>query len=227
MTALLVLITFTVLLLVDAWVRRREAATAAGATPVEAAGLVPEPVWVSGYRMPGELYYHRGHTWARPLGPDTAVIGLDDFARQLLGPASAVKLPAAGSWLEQGAGALKLTAADGEAGERQAELLSPIDGEVLATNPQLRDRPDLATREPYGRGWLLKVRSADLGRDLRNLFSGSLARRFMEDSRERLQHQLMALSGSVLADGGEPTAEFARHLPDEDWRRLVHEFLLT
>jgi hypothetical protein len=62
---------------------------------------------------------------------------------------------------------------------------------------------------------------------MRNLLSGSLARRFTEDSREGLDLRLMALSGSVLQDGGEPVADFARHLAEPEWRRLVGEFLLT
>ena len=49
----------------------------------------------------------------------------------------------------------------------------------------------------------------------------------MEDTREALDLRLMALSGSVLQDGGEPVRDFARHLDDADWRRLVAEFLLT
>ncbi len=71
------------------------------------------------------------------------------------------------------------------------------------------------------------MRSSELGRSFANLLSGSLAHRFVEDSRERLQLQLMALSGTVLADGGEPALDFARHLSDEDWQRVSREFLLT
>jgi hypothetical protein len=98
---------------------------------------------------------------------------------------------------------------------------------VVAVNPQLQGNPGLATDDPYGRGWVMKVRASHLTANLRNLLSGRLARRWMEDSREALDLRLMALSGSVLQDGGEPVADFARHLPDEDWKRLVGEFLLT
>jgi len=49
----------------------------------------------------------------------------------------------------------------------------------------------------------------------------------MEDSREALELRLMAFSGSVLQDGGEPAADLGHHLPKADWDRLVHEFLLT
>jgi glycine cleavage system H protein len=158
----------------------------------------------------------------RPIDSDTVLVGVDYFARRLLGPAKSVRLPAVGTWLRQGAGGFGL-----EVDGRSAELVSPIEGEVVAVNDALALKPALATDDPYGRGWLLKVRAADLGVGLRNLLSGSLARRFMEDAREGLDLRLMALSGSVLQDGGEPVADFARHLSTDDWRRLVGEFLLT
>jgi hypothetical protein len=71
----------------------------------------------------------------------------------------------------------------------------------------------------------MKVRSGNLASNIRNLLSGTLARSWMEDTRRHLDLQLMALSGSVLQDGGEP--DFARHLSEEQWKRLVSEFLLT
>jgi glycine cleavage system H protein len=226
MTVLFVLMTFGFFLGLDALIRHRRAARVAvtATAPVLEAepAWIPEPVWVAGYQMPEELAYHRGHTWARLLGPDTVAIGIDDFARQLIGSATRTSLPAVGSWLRQGAKAAAL-GLDG----REVDVVSPLDGEVIEVNDAVARQPNLATSDPYGRGWLLKVRSSELARNLGNLLSGSLARRFMEDTRDRLQHQLMALQGTVLADGGEPVADFARHLPEEDWRHLVHEFLLT
>jgi len=220
MTVLLVIATFAFFILVDYLASRRVPTVLEAKQPAEPVPV--EPVWVAGYQLPEALYYHRGHTWARPIDGDTVLVGVDDFARRLLGHANSVRLPAVGTWLRQGAAGFGLDV-DG----RRAELVSPIEGEVLAVNPALAEKPGLATDDPYGRGWLLKVRAADLGLGLRNLLSGSLARRFMEDAREGLDLRLMALSGSVLQDGGEPVADFARHLSSDDWRRLVGEFLLT
>jgi glycine cleavage system H protein len=220
MTVLLVLATFAAFVLIDWFLRRR--------APVrlrpERVAIPPavEPVWVAGYLTPEELHYHRGHTWARVVGHDTVLVGLDDFARRLLGAARRLRLPATGSWLRQGEPGFSV-----EVDGRAADLVSPVAGEVLAVNTDLEANPRLATDDPYGRGWLLKVRAGDLAAELRNLFSGSLARRFMEDAREGLDHRLMALSGSVLQDGGEPVADFALRLPEADWRRLVGDFLLT
>jgi glycine cleavage system H protein len=192
------------------------------ARPVLQPALATEPVWVAGYQLPEELHYHRGHTWARILSNDTALIGLDDFARKLIGPAKNVTLPNVGSRLQQGEKSFDV-AVNG----KSAEFVSPVEGQVVEVNPDLESQPNLTTDDPYGRGWIMKVRSSSLVNNLRNLLSGSLARSWIEDSRKQLDLQLMALSGSVLQDGGEPIADFARHLSEEEWKRLVREFLLT
>jgi len=219
MTVLLVLFTLAVFVFVDYLLTRRDARLpVARQTPWAA----PEPVWVAGYQLPETLHYHKGHTWARIVDADTVVIGIDDFARRLVGPARQVKLPAPGDWLDQGERAFAIQV-DG----RAADFVAPVEGEVVEVNPELRTRPDLATDDPYGRGWILSLRPGRLTANLRNLLSGRLARRFAEDARDALDLRLMALSGSVLQDGGEPVADFARHLPTEEWRRLIGEFLLT
>ncbi len=220
MTVLLVLVTFAIFLALDHVLTRRRAAD--GLAPAPAVAGTPEPVWVAGFQLPEALHYHRGHTWARVDDDGNVLVGLDDFARRLLSPASEVRLPAVGEWLRQGEPSFEVTALG-----RRASLVAPVEGEVLAVNPDLRARPGLAADDPYGRGWLVRVRPASLAVNLRNLLSGSLARRFMEDAREALDLRLMAFSGSVLHDGGEPASDFARHLGDPDWRRLVREFLLT
>ena len=224
MTVLLVLLTLAFFLALDFWTHRKEAPAQAVAAPPpeQPEGFHLEPVWVSGYQVPDGLHFHRGHVWARAVGPDTAVVGIDDFARRLIGPATRARLPRPGTWLRAGEPAAKL-GLDG----RDAELVAPLEGVVVETNSRVENDPELASTDPYGRGWLFKVRTAELGRHLRNLLSGSLAHRFVEDSREKLQLELMALSGTVLADGGEPAADFASHLSDEDWHRLTREFLLT
>ena len=220
MTVLIVLAFFAFFIALDyALTQRRLARQAlAEATPAPD----PEPAWVAGSRMPETLYYHRGHTWARPLGADTVLVGVDDFARRLVGAAATLVAPSRGDWLHQGDPAFTLKV-DG----KLASLVSPVEGEVTAVNPDLGANAGLVSDDPYGRGWVLQVKSPKLASNLRNLLSGRLARKWMEDSREALELRLMALAGSVLQDGGEPAADLGEHLPRADWERLVHEFLLT
>ena len=224
MTVLLVIFMFSLFIAMDYLLNREKVVRVVKPLPKGVTEEIPalEPVWVSGYQLPEGLHYHRGHTWARVLDPRTVLVGLDDFARKLIGPAKEIRPPAVGSWLQQGGKGFEVQV-DG----RQAELVSPIGGRVLEVNPRLNREPELATQDPYGRGWIFKMKIADATANLRNLLSGSLARRWMQDEREGLELRLMALSGSVLQDGGEPVADFARHLNTEDWKRLVGAFLLT
>lgn len=230
MTVLLVILTFVVFITLDYLIELRKAKrgeieitkTPVEAQPVLQPALAFEPVWVAGYQLPEELHYHRGHTWARVMSNDTALIGLDDFARKLIGPAKNVTLPKVGSHLEQGEKGFDV-AVNG----KSAEFISPMEGQVVEINTDLERQPNLVTDDPYGRGWIMKVRSANLVNNLRNLLSGRLARSWMEDARKQLDLQLMALSGSVLQDGGEPVSDFAHHLTEEEWKRLLREFLLT
>lgn len=232
MAALLAICTFAAFILIDylLTVRARRRATevstgrASSAVPERALETAPrfEPVWVAGYELPEHLHYHRGHTWARVLDEDTAAVGLDDFARKFLGSASGIDLPRVGSYVRQGGTGARIRSSG-----RKADVVSPVDGEVVAVNPALEKDPELATRDPYGRGWLYRIRSTNLKAALRNLLSGTLARRWTEDAREQLEVRLMALSGSVLQDGGEPAPGFSRHLSDDDWDRLVERFFLT
>jgi glycine cleavage system H lipoate-binding protein len=221
MTVLLVLAFFVFFIGLDYSLTRRRLAREARA---HAMASVPalEPAWVAGYQMPESLYYHRGHTWARPLDANTVVIGVDDFARRLVGPAASLRIPSRGDWLHQGARAFAMKL-DG----KEASLLSPVEGEVIEVNRELLARPALATEDPYGKGWVMKLKAPNLASNLRNLLSGRLARKWMEDSREALELRLMAFSGSVLQDGGEPAADLGHHLPPAEFDRLVNEFFLT
>jgi glycine cleavage system H lipoate-binding protein len=220
MTVLIVLAFFAFFITLDYVVTRRRLARQIRAEATPAPDL--EPAWVAGYQMPESLYYHRGHTWARPLDATTVLIGVDDFARKLIGSAATLVAPSRGDWLHQGDHAFSLKL-DG----RVAALVSPVEGEVVAVNPELTAKSARVADDPYGRGWVLQVKSPQLASNLRNLLSGRLARKWMEDSREALELRLMALAGSVLQDGGEPAANLGEHLPKADWERLVHEFLLS
>ena len=225
MTALLVLLTFSAFIAVDLLLGFRRAGRQEKVQPIRSVSeptWVPEPVWVAGFRLPETLHYHRGHTWARVEDGDTVVVGLDDFAGKLIGDPQGIQIPDRGTWLRQGEKGFRV-----EASGRRADLVAPVEGEVTEINPQVLREPELAVNDPYGRGWILKVRVRNLAANLRNLLSGSLARKWMQDAREGLEIRLMALSGSVLQDGGEPVADFARHLSSEDWERIAGEFLLT
>ena len=105
--------------------------------------------------FPDDLKYTREHEWVRVDG-DTGVVGISDYAQDMLGDIVYLDLPSAG------AGVTKL----GKMGEIESvkavsELYSPVSGEVLEVNQAAIDSPELVNSEPYGRGWLIKVRLSD------------------------------------------------------------------
>jgi glycine cleavage system H protein len=104
--------------------------------------------------VPEGLFYHPEHTWARIEGKE-AVVGITDFAQEELGDIIFVELPEVGKKLQ--AGAVFGTV---ESSKSVSELYSPVDGEVLAVNTRLEDSPEKINDDPYGEGWIVRVRLA-------------------------------------------------------------------
>jgi len=104
---------------------------------------------------PTDLRYTNDHEWVRVEG-DTATIGITGFATDQLGDIVYVELPATGTALAQGA-----TFGVVESVKAVSDLFAPISGEVVATNDGLSSQPELVNQEPYGSGWMLKLKVAD------------------------------------------------------------------
>lgn len=181
------------------------------------------PARPAGYfRISEGLFYHQGHTWLRPEPGFTGVVGADDFAQKLVGKVDSVQLPRIGDHLVQGEVGWNLIA-----GSRPIPMLSPVDGVVVAVNQEVIDSPDILRQDPYGKGWLLRVKSGRIAKDTKNLLSGNLARAWMEDALDRLKPANPENLGPVLADGGMPIDGIARAIGGEQWDELARKHLLT
>jgi len=102
------------------------------------------------------LHYTDQHEWVR-LDGDTAVIGITDYAAEKLGDVVYVDLPAAGTAVSAGT-----VVGEIESTKSVGELFAPVDGEVLEANQAVIDAPELVNSDPFGDGWLIKVRAGDL-----------------------------------------------------------------
>jgi glycine cleavage system H lipoate-binding protein len=179
-------------------------------------------VRVDWFTMAEDAFYHQGHSWVRPVEGDVAEVGMDDFAQRLLGRAEALDLPPIGSSVEQGESGWKL-----RVGTQWLDMLSPVDGEVVAVNEMVLRSPGMLNEDPYSRGWLLKVRSPKLRANLKNLLSGRLARSWMEETVRLLREKISSHPVPVLQDGGVPVSGFAKSISPEHWDDLAREFLRT
>ena len=105
--------------------------------------------------VPADLRYTKDHEWVRVEG-DTATIGVTDFAANQLGDVVFVDLPAVGKSVDQFA-----TFGVVESVKAVSDLFSPVAGEVTETNADLAGTPEVVNTDPYGAGWMLRVRLAD------------------------------------------------------------------
>ncbi len=186
-----------------------------------AKGIVPKNSgW---FNLPeGKIYYHQGHSWAIPERGDVVRVGIDDFAQKLVGRIDAVKFPRVGSQVAQGKKGWSL-----QVGAKSIDMLSPVDGKIIAINETLISSPESIGKDPYGQCWLLKVEVQNVSASLKNLMSGGHARQWMEEIKKKLFTRMNYNLGVVSQDGGVPVYGIARSLDPEKWDEIVKEYFLV
>ena len=105
--------------------------------------------------VPSELKYTKEHEWIRVEGEE-AYVGITDYAQSQLGDIVFVEVETEGDNLEAGD-----TFGSIEAVKTVSDLYMPVSGEVLEFNSELEDQPDLVNKDPYGKGWIIKVKIED------------------------------------------------------------------
>jgi len=222
MTVLMVLLTFGIFLLID-YVRVQKPAEKPIQLPARQPVLSVIPAMVAGFQVPENLRYHAGHTWALSEGPEMVRVGLDDFASKLMGKIENIVLPQRGRWVRQGQKIWTIFR-DG----KSVDMVSPIEGTVTDINEAVMNDPELARKDPYGAGWLVKVQAPDAKINFRNLLGGALARLWTEDSALRLRNRMpLAMAGALAQDGGVSVDDITAHLPNVEWTTLTREFFLS
>jgi glycine cleavage system H protein len=101
------------------------------------------------------LRYTKDHEWVRVEG-DLAIVGITDYAAHQLGDIVFVELPEVGRSVTQ-FGAVGVI----ESVKAVSDLFAPISGEVVETNPELAGSPEVVNGDPFGRGWMLRIRMKD------------------------------------------------------------------
>ncbi len=175
---------------------------------------------VGGFELAEDMYYHEGHTWAKPEYGGRVRVGFDDFAQKLVGKVSRIELPNIGQHVRQGEAGFRVRR-NGHA----AMVLSPVDGIVMRINDRLLNQPDLINESPYERGWLVIVEPTELRKNLKVLHYGESARQFITEERERLMS--VATDASIAADGGISVDDIFQELGGKAWDKLVKTFFKT
>ena len=109
--------------------------------------------------IPGDLQYTKSHEWVRIEG-DTATIGITDYAQDELGDVVFVELPEEGDTFDAGESFGTV-----ESVKAVSDIYAPVGGDVVEVNSALEDAPENINEDPYGEGWIVKLRTTD-GADL-------------------------------------------------------------
>jgi glycine cleavage system H protein len=122
---------------------------------------------------PRNLGYTRNHEWALVL-KDTALVGITDYAQKALGDVVFVQLPETGAALEKGEplGAV-------ESVKAASDIFAPLSGEVVETNRNLEDHPELLNQSPYDDGWIVRIRVSN-PREAEELLDGGAYEEFVK-----------------------------------------------
>lgn len=124
-------------------------------------------------KIPAELKYTEDHEWIRVEG-ETATIGITDFAQGELGDVVFVEIETEGEELEKGE-----TFGTVEAVKTVSDLFMPVGGEVTEVNEALADEPELVNKDPYGKGWMIKIQISDIS-ELNDLLSADDYKKMVE-----------------------------------------------
>jgi glycine cleavage system H protein len=134
------------------------------------------------YQLPAELYYERqSRLWVR-IEEEIATIGLSELALETSGDIVYISTGEAGKTVERGQGIGSI-----EAAKMVDNLVAPISGEILAFNEEVQRNPGLINADPYGDGWLVRIRPSAWERDAADLVHGPALERWLEEQLERLE----------------------------------------
>jgi len=171
---------------------------------------------------PEGVFLAPGHTWSSIEPTGVVRVGMDDFARQMIGPVDAMELPKIGAKFRAGEPMLRLYK-----GASLANLPAPMDGEVVDVHTSLALATGAIKRDPYGEGWMVLLKPENLSQDIPRLAVADQARSYLNKEVDRFRSFLSAYEPALAqaADGGIPLPGLAAELGPQAWDRFRREFL--
>jgi glycine cleavage system H protein len=119
---------------------------------------------IENYNFPDDLYYEKNHFWAKKDAAGNVVFGATDFFQKLAGEIVFIELPAKGTKVQQGQAFSSL-----ESGKWVGKIFAPVSGEIIDTNGELDDTPEIINKSCYDEGWIGKIKPSGLDSELANL----------------------------------------------------------
>lgn len=179
-------------------------------------------------KIPQGIFHSKNHTWAYLEKSGIASIGLDDLLLHITGEVNIRQLRNTGEEIKKG----DLLAEIDQNG-KSLSIFSPISGKIVNSNPQLKLNRDLLTEDPYGKGWMYKIKPTNWVAEIPDCFLAEDATEWLNLEVNRYK-DFLALNArkyapenayTVLQDGGEISENSLSEMPSELWNDFQKEFL--
>ncbi len=180
-------------------------------------------------KIPQGLFYGRNHTWMHMEKSGVAKVGLDDLLLHLTGEVKCILARSPGDYIHKGDLFTELKQ-DG----KLLRILSPVSGKIVEINSALMETPQAMNNDPYGKGWIYKIKPSNWISEVSGCYFASEATAWSEKELEKAK-KFLALSTRkyfpeysmvVMQDGGELCDHTLSGLPESIWKDFENEFLL-
>ncbi|MEI8224468.1 MAG: glycine cleavage system protein H [Bacteroidota bacterium] len=179
-------------------------------------------------RIPQGLFYSKNHTWTHLEKSGTAKVGLDDLLLHITGEVKFINLKNPGNFINKG----ELLAEIDQNG-KLLQIYSPLSGRIMNTNTMLYESPGVINEDPYGKGWIYKIKPSEWIAETDSYYLADEAIAWSKKELERFKDFLEIsmnkyspeVSMVILQDGGELCDRPLSKLPDEVWQDFQESFL--
>jgi FixJ family two-component response regulator/glycine cleavage system H lipoate-binding protein len=183
-----------------------------------------EGIGANEFAIPGGVFIAEGHAWAATAEDGTVRVGLDDFARRLIGTIDLIEMPNLGMTVQRGTPLFTV-----RQGQRSIPFLAPVSGKVIEVNSALAKHPEEISTTPYAEHWVCVLDAEQLDAEIPSLKIGKTAVAFFQEELERLTALTAKMhrrnpDGSTSPIGGEVYTGVLQDMDDRDFGMIVGEF---
>jgi len=174
------------------------------------------------FSVPGGVLVSSGHCWVGLAEDGTAKVGIDDFARKLLGSIDSINFPNVGMDVKAGQPLFSVNQ-----GHRQAPFHAPLSGKVVQINDHLSKDCSMLTEGPYGDNWICVIDGEDLDKELPNLKIGKSAVVLFQDDIDRFQDTVQKTTEGQSSEPAPLLIGAIEQMDDARWQSTVDLFFKT
>ena len=222
MSILFVLLMFLVIITISYFRSPEVYELAARPQPALGPIATPRMEGSAGLAIPQGYWFHPGHTWGLRESPNDARIGIDSFAANLIGQIDRIDVIGENRWVRQGQKIMTI-----HCGKTAIDMVSPVEGVIMAINHDAVEDPKTIVRDPYEKGWIALLKSPDLPVNQKNLVQGPMVAPWMQNCVTRLTSMVPEMSQAMAADGGLPERGLLTRVAPETRQSLLREFFLA